>query len=290
MKLGLVVLNYNDAGSTVTFLNYIKAYKKIDKIVVVDNCSTDDSFSELKKKEDTNIDVIRTEANRGYAAGNNFGVRYLSEKYSPEYIIISNPDVLFDEAAVGAILEFLEKTPDAGAVGCRMNCLSSIELPIAWKLPRFRDCLIQDSYIIKKIFGDPLKYKKEEINEEISKVDVLPGSMVAFKNDIFNQVGGFDEHTFLYYEENILAYKLKNAGFTNYLINTCYYDHMHSVSIDKNIASVKKRFELAFKSRLWYCKRYLYANFVQIMLLYIFYKIGIFNYLIYRKILLFKRK
>ena len=108
--------------------------------------------------------------------------------------------------------------------------------------------------------------------------------MFAFKTDIFNQVGGFDEHTFLYYEENILAYKLKNAGFTNYLINNCSYDHMHSVSIDKNIASVKKRFELAFKSRLWYCRECLHANTVQIMLLYIFYKIGIFNYLIYKKI------
>lgn len=284
MKLGLVVLNYNDAESTVTFLNHIKTYKRIDKIVVVDNCSPDDSFSELKKMENTNIDVIRTDENRGYAAGNNFGVRYLSEKYSPEYIIISNPDVLFDEAVIDAILEFIERTSDVGAVGCRMNCLSSIELPIAWKLPRFRDCLIQDSYIIKKIFGDSLEYTSEELKGEICKVDVLPGSMFAFKTDIFNQVGGFDEHTFLYYEENILAYKLKNAGFTNYLINNCSYDHMHSVSIDKNIASVKKRFELAFKSRLWYCRECLHANTVQIMLLYIFYKIGIFNYLIYKKI------
>ena len=284
MKLGLVVLNYNDAESTVTFLNHIKAYKRIDKIVVVDNCSPDDSFSELKKMEKTNIDVIRTDENRGYAAGNNFGVRYLSEKYSPEYIIISNPDVLFDEAVIDAILEFMERTSDVGAAGCRMNCLSSIALPIAWKLPRFRDCLIQDSYIIKKIFGDPLEYTSEELKGEICKVDVLPGSMFAFKTDIFNQVGGFDEHTFLYYEENILAYKLKNAGFTNYLINNCSYDHMHSVSIDKNIASVKKRFELAFKSRLWYCRECLHANTVQIMLLYIFYKIGIFNYLIYKKI------
>ncbi len=284
MKLGLVVLNYNDAESTVAFLDHVKTYKKIDRIVVVDNCSPDGSFSELQKMEAANIDVIQTDANRGYAAGNNFGVKYLSEKYSPEYIIISNPDVFFDETAVDAILENFEKMPDAGAVGCRMNCLSSIELPIAWKLPRFRDCLIQDSYIIKKIFGDPLEYKSEELKDEICKVDVLPGSMFAFKTDIFNRVEGFDEHTFLYYEENILAYKLKNAGFANYLINSCSYDHMHSVSIDKNIASVKKRFELAFKSRLWYCRECLHANTVQIMLLYIFYKIGIFNYLIYKKI------
>ena len=115
-------------------------------------------------------------------------------------------------------------------------------------------------------------------------MDVLPGSMFAFKTDNFIQLGGFDEHTFLYYEENILAYKLKNEGFTNYLINSCSYDHMHSVSINKSIDSVKKRFKLAFQSRLWYCKECLHANTMQIMLLYVFYKIGIFNYLIYKKI------
>lgn len=153
MKLGMVVLNYNDAESTITFLNNIKDYKKIDKIVVVDNCSSDNSYSKLKELERDNVEVVQTEENRGYASGNNFGVKYLYENYAPEFTIVSNPDVLFDETVVDSLLECLNILPDAGVVGCRMNCLSSIELPIAWKLPRFRDCLIQDSYIIKKSLG-----------------------------------------------------------------------------------------------------------------------------------------
>lgn len=284
MKLGLVVLNYNDSDSTITFLNHVKEYKKIDKIVVVDNCSSDGSFSKLKEMERDNVDVVQTEENRGYASGNNFGVKYLSDNYSPEYIIISNPDVSFDEKTVDTILGYLEELSDAGVVGGRMNCLSSIELPIAWKLPRFRDCLIQDSYIIKKIFGDPLEYKKGQLDSEICKVDVLPGSMFAFKTDVFNQVGGFDENTFLYYEENILAYKLKNKGFNNYLINSCSYDHMHSVSINKSISSVKRRFKVAFQSRMWYCKNYLNISALQMFLLYVFYEIGVFNYLLFKKL------
>ncbi len=95
MKLGLVVLNYNDSETTISFLNHIKKYGIIERIVVVDNCSTDDSFEELKKFEGGNIDVLQTDKNRGYAAGHNYGARFLCEKYSPEQIIISNPDLLF---------------------------------------------------------------------------------------------------------------------------------------------------------------------------------------------------
>lgn len=284
MKLGLVVLNYNDSETTISFLNHIKKYGIIERIVVVDNCSTDDSFEELKKFEGGNIDVLQTDKNRGYAAGNNYGVRFLCENYSPEQIIISNPDVLFDEDSIEIMSEFLEFCVSAGAVTCKMNCLSTISLPIAWKLPRFADCLVQDSYILKKIFGDPLGYSKEELDFGICNVDVLPGSLFIIKAAAFGKVGGFDEHTFLYYEENILAYKLQKEGYKNYLLNNCSYDHMHSVSIDKNIASVKKRFEIAYKSREWYCKEYLKANSLQLGLLHIFYKIGVFNYLIYKKI------
>lgn len=284
MKLGLVVLNYNDSETTISFLNHIKKYGIIERIVVVDNCSTDDSFKELKKFEGGNIDVLQTDKNRGYAAGNNYGARFLCEKYSPEQIIISNPDVLFDEDSIEIMSEFLEFCASAGAVTCKMNCLSTISLPIAWKLPRFADCLVQDSYILKKIFGDPLEYSKEELAFDVCNVDVLPGSLFIIKTEAFDKVGGFDEHTFLYYEENILAFKLKEAGYKNYLLNNCSYDHMHSVSIDKNIASVRKRFEIAYKSREWYCKEYLQANNLQLKLLHIFYKIGVFNYLIYKRI------
>lgn len=284
MKLGLVVLNYNDSETTVSFLNHIKNYGIIERIVVVDNCSTDDSFDKLKELENDKIDVIRTDENRGYAAGNNYGVGYLTKECNPEYIIISNPDVFFEESVVETMRGYLEKLPGAAAVACKMNCLSGINLPIAWKLPKLRDCLIQDSYIFKKVFGDPLEYKEDHLKSEISLVDVLPGSMFMIKTEAFDKVGGFDEHTFLYYEENILAFKLQKEGYKNYLINNCSYDHMHSVSIDKNIASVKKRFEIAYKSREWYCKEYLQANNLQLKLLHIFYKIGVFNYLIYKRI------
>ena len=48
-KLGMVIINYNDYSTTKKLLENIVDYSCLDKIVVVDNCSTDDSFKKLKK-------------------------------------------------------------------------------------------------------------------------------------------------------------------------------------------------------------------------------------------------
>lgn len=59
--VGCVVLNFNDSKTTIELLNRMKNMKSIDVIVVVDNCSTDDSFSVLKQYTSKKIQVIQSE-------------------------------------------------------------------------------------------------------------------------------------------------------------------------------------------------------------------------------------
>ena len=49
--IGFLIINYNDAKTTIHLLENIKHYSCIDQIVVVDNHSTDDSFDVLKAYE-----------------------------------------------------------------------------------------------------------------------------------------------------------------------------------------------------------------------------------------------
>ena len=48
MKTVAIILNYNDADTTIEQLERIVNYKNLDKIVIVDNASTDDSRIRLK--------------------------------------------------------------------------------------------------------------------------------------------------------------------------------------------------------------------------------------------------
>ena len=59
-KLVFIIINYNDYKTTKRLLDNIKDYKVIDKIYVVDNHSTDDSYENLKKLKIKRYEVIET--------------------------------------------------------------------------------------------------------------------------------------------------------------------------------------------------------------------------------------
>jgi len=111
-----VILNYNDAEETLRLLEDIRCYSEIDHIVVVDNQSTDDSLEKLKCHLDGTWDLVSAPENKGYSYGNNLGIRYLLEQYNVDVLIISNPDVQFDNDFVGEIKKQLLAHPDYAMV------------------------------------------------------------------------------------------------------------------------------------------------------------------------------
>jgi GT2 family glycosyltransferase len=277
----LIVLNYNDADTTIRFLKMAKSLPHIGKIVVVDNKSTDGSFEILRANKDDNVDVIQTKYNGGYARGNNFGAYYAIEKYSPDILVIANPDVGFSDDVIYKFEEILTKTDNVAAVTCKMKCLSGIDLPDAWKLPRYSDCILEQLLLLRRLIGNRTKYSEDYFAKNpLAKVDVVPGSLFAIKSDVFKSLGGFDESTFLYQEENLLAAKIKRHGLSSYLVTGMTYLHMHSVSINKNTSGVYRRLKLAYTSRKVYCDKVLGIGYIKELILAVTFYIGAFNYLI----------
>ena len=92
--VGCVVLNYNDSKTTIELINRIEKMDSIDVVVIVDNNSTDDSFSVLKQYASEKIHVIQSDKNGGYGYGNNCGIEFIKKNYDCDYIIIANPDVI----------------------------------------------------------------------------------------------------------------------------------------------------------------------------------------------------
>lgn len=283
MKNCLIILNYNDAQSCLNLVNKIEQYKNIDKIILVDNLSTDDSYSHLLKLQNSKIDVIQTNHNGGYSYGNNYGCFWAINKYSPDYLTICNPDIYFEEDVLEELISIMnrEKEKFVSSISCQMNCESTPNLLSTWKLPKYSDCILNNLTILRKIIGDRTIYRKDELNQTTPvKVDVLAGSFFIIRSKAFTSVNGFDDSVFLYNEENILSKKLKEKGWSNLYLNYLSYDHYHSISINKSFSSEAKKLDLAYKSRLIYCEKYLKINKIKKIFFVITYKIGKFNYLV----------
>ena len=284
--IACVVLNYNDSETTIKLIEDIEKFKRIDKIIIVDNCSQDDSFEKLSQLASEKIIVLSTEKNLGYAAGNNVGLKYAIAHFDCDLLIICNPDVLFKESTVEKIYKFISDHEMVGAVTCKMKCMSDIDLPIAWKLPTFKDCILENLIILKRIIGDKIRYNDHCLSgSRFCEVDVVPGSFFCISKKTMLDVGFFDENTFLYYEENILAAKLKEKSYHNYIMAEDEYIHNHSVSINKSIKSVRERLLIASRSRLYYCKHYLKIKKWQEVLFNITVAVGVNDYVLLKSII-----
>lgn len=257
MKNAIIVLNYNDSSTTVKLVDNIKNYQKLNKIIIVDNCSTDDSYEILCKNyyEKSNIDIIKTNCNKGYACGNNFGVNYAIEKYNVDYVFIANPDIFFTEDIIYEVERTFNQFSDIAILAPKVSKGYN-----SWVLPDYWKVLASMFLILNRVFGNK-SYSSQ--NDIVNYVDVVAGSLFAIRADVFKSVSGFDERTFLYYEENILAYKLKQKNYKSAILGNITYDHNHATTTKKVFKSKLKLFKIGINSIKVYTDNYLKINILQ---------------------------
>lgn len=271
--VGVVILNYKDANTTIKLCNAIEKYNVIDNIVVVDNLSPDDSFSKLLKIRNSKINIIQTDKNGGYSYGNNYGAFYLINQYNIDILFIANPDVEFSEEFIIKCSEYIDKKILQAVSGIML-------LPDGrksfWngKINNFYEDLIDCTIFIKQFFNNSKMSYAMQIGELIY-VDFLPGSLFAIDGATFMKINGFDDGVFLYYEESILSIKLKRLGYNLALCKNITFKHIHSASINKSIKKINQ-LKLLYKSRLYLYNNYFNATKLQIILLKIFMAYGIF--------------
>lgn len=279
MNVGFIILNYNDADRTKYLSEMILKYDSIFKVIVVDNCSTDKSFEKLKEISSEKLDVIISDKNGGYAYGNNYGLRYADNKYNLDLIFIANPDVEFDENFLEHILEQFNSSEYSMLSGIMTNANGQVTSPPAWKIPTFKEDLVDSFVLFEKIRQ---RKNKSLINytNSIIDVDALSGSLFAIRASAFKDVEYFDEGTFLYCEETILARKLKQKGHKVGLLTGIKYFHLHASSTSKSLKTIEMRKTL-FKSRYFYHVKYNEINFLQKCIFKTFMKLSLIEYGIY---------
>lgn len=260
MKLGIVILNYNDYKTTLNLINHIKYYTEIDHIVVVDNKSTNNSLKILKEENDNTWYLIASSENKGYASGNNIGIKYLIDNFNVDIIGIVNPDIIFSNKFICEIKKSFEKYHEEYALitGLQLKSDGSISKRAFWKELNFKRLLISNSPILSKIDNVINDYIEKKIKEdkEIIDVSVVEGCCFFINVDDMRKINFFDESTFLFCEEDILAKKLKKINRKIGVNKEITFMHNHSTTIKKVFSKIKIT-KIMLRS-----KRYFLINYI----------------------------
>lgn len=258
-SLAVIVLVYNSAGDARACVDRLLSFGLPLQVVIVDNCSPDGSFDTLREiyKDSQGIDVIQTDANRGYSAGNNCGIRYAMKRYGSDNVAVMNPDVLIpDKEILQNLLNLLWSSDDVLAVGGQpVNHLDGDSIwPSSWSLPTPREVVSNHCFLSRGGRRDDAV----EIAPDVFSVDCIVGCFFIAKTGKFFELGLLDEGVFLYNEENILGKKCKAAGLRLLVDKKQAYYHNHSVNAirAKTLRSRLSSARIGYRSRQYLARTY----------------------------------
>src|SRR5215212_10775437 len=101
-RVGIIVLNWNGWSDT---LKCIASLEKLDypdyEIVIVDNGSTDESLKEIPRAY-PGLTFLEMGSNLGFAAANNYAIRYVIDK-GADLVWLLNNDTVVDREALQAL-------------------------------------------------------------------------------------------------------------------------------------------------------------------------------------------
>jgi len=255
--ISCLILNYNSSNLTLQLINKIKDYSCLERIVVVDNNSTDGSQEILKEKSSHgDFKLLQSRLNNGYSYGNNIGIRWIMEFTNSKYVIVANPDVLFEEEYILNALKAFKNNSDYGLLsGVMLNPDNSVTHNQYWDIPSYWGILVANLFIFNKLYNLKKKDLKVSLGEEIIN-GVPAGSASIVDINVMKLIECYDEDFFLFYEENIIAFKMKKIGIKTGILTNSVYNHFHSQTIKKNMNMLNK-YNIFLESQLKFSKKYL---------------------------------
>ncbi len=266
--VALLILNYNSYQLTIDLVDDLLTQVTDLRILylIVDNNSQNQSYDELSNrfKNNSNVIVVQSGNNGGYAKGNNYGLRLL-EKYIIEYVVIINNDVKFNINILKKCINVDKSVPDAGMISPVQYLPTGEIAPTrSLKIHSFKDDVKQ--YLGSEIILPKIKYKSNCEYPNLMRVGIIPGSFIFTKFSKIREVNYFDEDTFLFCEEHFISRKYIEHGWHNYIIIDDSYIHEHSKTI-KSVHSIKKQFKLLLDSQKKYANKYYRCPKIQVPIL-----------------------
>jgi len=193
------------------------------EVVVVDNGSTDGSPEAIRNFQISNLNfqLIENEENSGFSRANNQGITASRGKY----VLLLNSDTRVKAGSIEKLVEFAERTTNAGVIGARLLNEDGSVQPSCYQLPTLWRTIRQ--YWL----GNGNILDKHTPSESGScEVESVVGAAFLITPAARKTVGLLDERYFMFFEDMDYCRRVRRAGMKVYYLAEAEVVHYHGKS------------------------------------------------------------
>lgn len=184
------------------------------KIIVVDNASADGSAERMRIRF-PEVYLIANKANLGFAYGNNQAYAMAEGRY----FLLLNPDTVVRPGAIASMVQFLDETPAAAGVTCKLVNPDGSFQRIFTRLPTWRYVLAvhtvcrafwPDNRLVREF------YMEDESFDRVTAVEQPSASCLMIRRDLFPGPVLFDERFPILFNDTDLYRRMHDRGMRLY--------------------------------------------------------------------------
>lgn len=239
--VAVVILSWNGLKFLKEYLpSVLKTNYPNYTLYVADNDSTDHTISFLKD-EYSEVEIIETGYNAGFAEGYNIALSQINS----DYFVLLNQDVAVEPDWLNYLVEKAESDKSIGA--CQPKIIADKERDY-FEYAGASGGFI-DSFAYPFCRGRIFDTREKDVNQYNEEMEIAwaSGCALFIRADLFKSSGGLDKDFFAHMEEIDLCWRIKNAGYKIYACPKSVVYHLGGGSL--NYGNPRKTF-LNFRNNL----------------------------------------
>jgi GT2 family glycosyltransferase len=244
--LTVVIVNYRTWAYLDVLLHELVVSNSLE-VVVVDNRSGDGRLAEYVERY-PHVRFVLNSGNHGFAHGCNLG----AATAAGETLLFLNPDVRADPERLLRLREIKDRHPEIGILAPRQIDESGRNQKVADVFPGALTNLPMGKNLVRWV-----RSRSYPAAEGIVQCDWVTGSALMIGRRDFEEIGGFDDHYWMYSEDVDLCHRLRERGLAVAVTGEIVLTHCHAGSsgLDESTRILTKT-EVVISKHVFYCRRY----------------------------------
>lgn len=225
--VSIVTVNFNQPKITedlLKSLEEVNTYPLLE-IIVVDNGSKIDPVPAWKIKY-PHVKFVRSEANTGFAGGNNIGIQHTTG----DYLFLINNDTEVTPELIGGLVQTMDSNPKIGLLSPKIHYFDQPGMI------QYAGYTPMNYYTARNACIGQFEKDNGQYNNASGVTGYAHGAAMMISRDAMNKAGLMSENYFLYYEELDWCEKVMRAGYEIHVNLSVLIYHKESVSVGKRTA------------------------------------------------------